>query len=60
MTCATREVRLAPFERMLRIRRFEEMVIRLAQKHEYIGRQHLHIRHEATGSAVAMGIVFPL
>lgn len=56
MTGATREVRLAQFERMLRMRRFEEMVIRLAQKHEYIGRQHLHIGHEATGSAVAMAM----
>ncbi len=56
MTGATREVRLAQFERMLRMRRFEEMVIRLAQKHEYIGRQHLHIGHEATGSAVALAM----
>jgi pyruvate dehydrogenase E1 component alpha subunit len=39
--------------RMLRARRFEEMVIRLAQAHAYIGRQHLHIGHEATGAAVA-------
>ncbi|MBX9759069.1 MAG: thiamine pyrophosphate-dependent dehydrogenase E1 component subunit alpha [Beijerinckiaceae bacterium] len=56
MTGATRDVRLAQFERMLRMRRFEEMVIRLAQKHEYIGRQHLHIGHEATGSAVALAM----
>lgn len=56
MTGAAREVRLAQFERMLRMRRFEEMVIRLAQKHEYIGRQHLHIGHEATGSAVALAM----
>lgn len=56
MTGAAREVRLAQFERMLRMRRFEEMVIRLAQKHDYIGRQHLHIGHEATGSAVAMAM----
>ena len=56
MTGATREVRLAQFERMLRMRRFEEMVIRLAQKHDYIGRQHLHIGHEATGSAVALAM----
>ena len=56
MTGATREVRLAQFERMLRARRFEEMVIRLAMKHEYIGRQHLHIGHEATGSAVALAM----
>ena len=53
---ATREDRLAQFEKMLRMRRFEEMVIRLAQKHEYIGRQHLHIGHEATGSAVALAM----
>lgn len=53
---ATREVKLAQFEKMLRMRRFEEMVIRLAQLHEYIGRQHLHIGHEATGSAVALSM----
>jgi pyruvate dehydrogenase E1 component alpha subunit len=41
---------------MLRMRRFEEMVIRLAQAHEYIGRQHLHIGHEATGAAVALAM----
>lgn len=56
MTGATREARLAQFERMLRMRRFEEMVIRLAQKHEYTGRQHLHIGHEATGAAVALAM----
>jgi TPP-dependent pyruvate/acetoin dehydrogenase alpha subunit len=56
MTGATREARLAQFELMLRARRFEEMVIRLAMKHEYIGRQHLHIGHEATGSAVALSM----
>ena len=45
--------RLALFRRMVRMRRFEEMVIRIAQAHEYVGRQHLHIGHEATGAAVA-------
>ena len=56
MNGATRDIRLAQFEKMLNMRRFEEMVIRLAQKHEYIGRQHLHIGHEATGSAVALSM----
>lgn len=49
---AEREKRLAILERMLRMRRFEEEVLRLAQTHPEIGRQHLHIGHEATGAAV--------
>ena len=56
MTRATREIRITQFEMMLRMRRFEETVIRLAQSHEYIGRQHLHIGHEATGSSVALSM----
>lgn len=44
---------LQRLQRMLRARRFEEMVIRVAQAHPYVGRQHLHIGHEATGAAVA-------
>lgn len=45
--------RLALLERMLTMRRFEEEVLRIAQDHPYVGRQHLHIGHEATGAAVA-------
>lgn len=45
--------RLSLFEKMMRMRRFEEAVIRIAQENRYIGRQHLHIGHEATGAAVA-------
>ena len=48
--------RLELFRRMLNMRRFEEMVIRVAQAHDYVGRQHLHIGHEATGAAVAMSM----
>lgn len=44
--------RLAILERMLRMRRFEEEVLRIAQDHPEVGRQHLHIGHEATGAAV--------
>jgi pyruvate dehydrogenase E1 component alpha subunit len=51
-----RDQRLEQFRRMLRMRRFEEMVIRLAQAHAYVGRQHLHIGHEATGAAVALAM----
>jgi pyruvate dehydrogenase E1 component alpha subunit len=41
---------------MLRMRRFEEEVLRIAQAHPYVGRQHLHIGHEATGAAVAAAL----
>jgi len=44
--------RIALFERMVLMRRFEEEVLRIAQRHPYVGRQHLHIGHEATGAAV--------
>ncbi len=37
---------------MILMRRFEEEVLRIAQDHPYVGRQHLHIGHEATGAAV--------
>jgi TPP-dependent pyruvate/acetoin dehydrogenase alpha subunit len=50
----SRETRLALFERMLLMRRFEEMVIHMAAKHKYIGRNHLYIGHEATGAAALM------
>lgn len=49
----TRADRIALLERMLMMRRFEEEVLRVAQTHAYVGRQHLHIGHEATGAAVA-------
>lgn len=51
-----KETRLALFERMLLMRRFEEMVIHMAAKHKYIGRNHLYIGHEATGAA-ALGLL---
>ena len=44
--------RISLLERMLMMRRFEEEVLRVAQTHAYVGRQHLHIGHEATGAAV--------
>src|SRR5690349_5477572 len=47
----SKEARLALFERMLLMRRFEEMVIHVAAAHKYIGRNHLYIGHEATGAA---------
>ncbi|MBT7526502.1 MAG: hypothetical protein HN658_04310, partial [Rhodospirillales bacterium] len=53
MAAPTSEQRIAIFERMIRMRRFEEEVLRIAQDHPYAGRQHLYIGHEATGAAVA-------
>ena len=47
-----RDKRVALFERMLLMRRFEEEVISVAAAHKYIGRNHLYIGHEATGAAV--------
>jgi pyruvate dehydrogenase E1 component alpha subunit len=47
----SRNERIALFERMLLMRRFEEMVIHAAAAHSYIGRNHLYIGHEATGAA---------
>jgi TPP-dependent pyruvate/acetoin dehydrogenase alpha subunit len=44
--------RLALFERMLLMRRFEEEIIHAAAVHKDIGRNHLYIGHEATGAAV--------
>jgi len=40
--------------RMLLMRRFEEMVIRVAADHKYIGRNHLYIGHEAVGAPALM------
>ncbi len=48
---------LSLFSKMIQMRRFEEAVISLAQKYPYVGRQHLHIGHEATGAAVAHAMV---
>lgn len=50
----SKEKKLALFERMLLMRRFEEMVIHAAAAHKYIGRNHLYIGHEATGAAALM------
>lgn len=44
--------RAAILDCMILMRRFEEEVLRIAQDHPYVGRQHLHIGHEATGAAV--------
>jgi TPP-dependent pyruvate/acetoin dehydrogenase alpha subunit len=54
----SRDKKLAVFERMLLMRRFEEMVIHMAAAHKYIGRNHLYIGHEATGAA-ALGLLQP-
>lgn len=54
----SREQRLALFERMLLMRRFEEMVIHVAAAHKYVGRNHLYIGHEATGAA-ALSLLQP-
>ena len=48
--------KIALLERMLMMRRFEEEVLRVARDHPYVGRQHLHIGHEATGAAVAAAL----
>jgi pyruvate dehydrogenase E1 component alpha subunit len=41
---------------MLRIRRFEELIIEIYPQHTYIGRQHLYIGHEATAAGVALAM----
>ncbi|MDX1483514.1 MAG: thiamine pyrophosphate-dependent dehydrogenase E1 component subunit alpha [Alphaproteobacteria bacterium] len=48
--------RTAIFTCMVLMRRFEEEVLRIAQDHPYVGRQHLHIGHEATGAAVVSAL----
>jgi pyruvate dehydrogenase E1 component alpha subunit len=48
----SKQERLALLEGMLRIRRFEEDVIRLAMANEYVGRQHLYIGAEGCAAAV--------
>ena len=47
-------LRLALFERMLLIRRFEELNIEIWPRHPYMGRQHLYIGHEAIAAAVGL------
>jgi TPP-dependent pyruvate/acetoin dehydrogenase alpha subunit len=48
----TAETRIELLQRMLLMRRFEEMVVHVAADHKYIGRNHLYIGHEATGAPV--------
>ncbi|MCZ6847285.1 MAG: thiamine pyrophosphate-dependent enzyme [Alphaproteobacteria bacterium] len=48
--------RAALFQCMVLMRRFEEEVLRVAQDHPYVGRQHLHIGHEATGAGVVSAL----
>ena len=48
--------RTALFQCMVLMRRFEEEVLRVAQDHPYVGRQHLHIGHEATGAGVVSAL----
>jgi TPP-dependent pyruvate/acetoin dehydrogenase alpha subunit len=48
----TREERVQLFERMVLMRRFEEMVIHVSADNTDIGRNHLYIGQEATGAAV--------
>lgn len=48
----TRTARIELLQRMLLMRRFEEMVVQVAADHKYIGRNHLYIGHEATGAPV--------
>jgi pyruvate dehydrogenase E1 component alpha subunit len=57
MAKPTAKQRLALFETMLLIRRFEELNVHIWPKHKYMGQQHLYIGHEATATGVgqAMG-----
>lgn len=48
------KLRLRLFERMLLIRRFEELNIEIWPRHSYMGRQHLYIGHEAIAAAVGL------
>lgn len=47
---------LALFERMLLIRRFEELNIEIWPKHRYMGGQHLYIGHEGVAAAVGLAM----
>ena len=51
-----KQERLALFECMLRIRRFEEDVIRLAMAYDYVGRQHLYIGAEGAGAGACLAL----
>jgi len=50
------KLRLALFERMLLIRRFEELNIEIWPRHLYMGRQHLYIGHEGVAAAVGLAM----
>jgi TPP-dependent pyruvate/acetoin dehydrogenase alpha subunit len=52
----TKDEAAALLERMLTMRRFEELVIHMAGKHKDIGRNHLYIGHEAVGAAAMMAL----
>jgi len=52
----TDEQRLEIFEKMLRIRRFEEMVIQLHGEGGFASHYHLYIGQEATGTAVVAAL----
>lgn len=56
MRIPTKEEAAALLERMLTMRRFEELVIHMAGKHKDIGRNHLYIGHEAVGAAAMMAL----
>jgi pyruvate dehydrogenase E1 component alpha subunit len=47
----TRDQSVSVFERMLLIRRFEEMVVRLFKEKHFFCHYHLYIGQEATGAA---------
>ncbi len=48
------KLRLQLLERMLLIRRFEELNIEIWPRHSYMGRQHLYIGHEAIAASVGL------
>lgn len=48
--------RVSIFECMVLMRRFEEEVLRVVRDHPEVGRQHLHIGHEATGAAAVSAL----
>src|SRR5215469_16325851 len=52
----TNDESAALLERMLLMRRFEELVISMAASHKDIGRNHLYIGHEAVGAAAMMAL----
>jgi pyruvate dehydrogenase E1 component alpha subunit len=50
------QLRRALFERMLLIRRFEELNIEIWPRHRYMGRQHLYIGHEGIAGSVGLAM----